>query len=33
MSGPEAEIDVAAKAALAAVEGLSGRAGQAFKDK
>ena len=33
MSGPEAEIDVAAQAAIAAIEGLSGRAGEKFVDK
>jgi hypothetical protein len=33
MSGPEAEIDAAAKAAIAAIEGLSGRAGDKFVDK
>jgi hypothetical protein len=33
MSGAEAEIDAAAKAAIAAIEGLSGRAGDKFVDK
>ena len=33
LSGPEAEIDAAAAAAIAAVEGLSGRAGEKFVDK
>jgi hypothetical protein len=33
MSGPEAEIDAAAKAAIAAIEGLSGRSGDTFVDK
>ena len=33
MSGPEAEIDAAAKAAISAIEGLSGRAGDKFVDK
>ena len=33
LSGPEAEIDAAAAAAIAAVEGLSGRTGEKFVDK
>jgi hypothetical protein len=33
LAGPEAEIDAAAAAAIAAVEGLSGRAGEKFVDK
>jgi hypothetical protein len=33
LSGPEAEIDAAAAAAIAAVEGLPGRAGEKFVDK
>jgi len=33
LSGPEAEIDAAAKAAIAAIEGLAGRAGDKFVDK
>src|SRR6476619_2625716 len=33
LSGPEAEIDAAAQAAIAAVEGLSGRAGEKFVDR
>ena len=33
LSGPEAEIDAAAAAAIAAVEGLSGRPGEKFVDK
>ena len=33
LSGPEAEIDAAAAAAIAAIEGLSGRAGEKFVDK
>ena len=33
MSGSEAEIDAAAKAAISAVEGLAGRAGEKFVDK
>ena len=33
LSGPEAEIDAAAEAAIAAVEGLPGRAGEKFVDK
>jgi hypothetical protein len=33
MSGAEAEIDAAAKAAIAAIEGLAGRAGEKFVDK
>jgi len=33
LSGPEAEIDAAAQAAIAAVESLPGRAGEAFKDR
>ena len=33
MSGPEAEIDAAAKAAIQALESLGGRAGDNFKDK
>jgi len=33
LSGPEAEIDAAAGAAIAAIEGLSGRAGEKFVDK
>ena len=33
MSGAEAEIDVAAQAAIAAIEGLTGRAGEKFVDK
>jgi hypothetical protein len=33
MSGSEAEIDAAAKAAIAAIEGLSGRSGDKFVDK
>ena len=33
LSGPEAEIDAAAQAAIAAIEGLSGRAGEKFVDK
>ena len=33
LSGPEAEIDAAAKAAIAAIEGLSGRSGDKFVDK
>jgi hypothetical protein len=32
MSGPESEIDAAAAAAISAIEGLSGRAGAAFKE-
>ena len=32
LSGPEAEIDAAAAAAIAAIEGLSGRAGEKFVD-
>ena len=33
LSGPEAEIDAAAAAAIAAIEGVSGRAGEKFVDK
>jgi hypothetical protein len=33
MSGPEAEIDAAAKAAIGALESLGGASGEAFKDK
>src|SRR5204862_5528025 len=33
MSGPEAEIDAAAAAAIAAIEGLSGRQGEKFVDR
>jgi hypothetical protein len=33
LSGPEAEIDAAAQAAIAAVGGLSGRAGEKFVDR
>ena len=33
LAGPEAEIDAAAAAAIAAVEGLSGRPGEKFVDK
>jgi hypothetical protein len=33
MSGPEAEIDAASKAAIAAIEGLTGRTGDKFVDK
>ena len=33
LSGPEAEIDAAAGAAIAAIEGLTGRAGDKFVDK
>jgi hypothetical protein len=33
MSGPEAEIDAAAAAAVAAIEGITGREGQKFVDK
>jgi hypothetical protein len=33
LSGTEAEIDAAARAAIAAIEGLSGRAGDKFVDK
>ena len=33
LSGPEAEIDAAAKAAIAAIEGLPGRSGETFVDK
>ncbi len=33
LSGPEAEIDAAAKAAIAAIEGLAGRSGEKFVDK
>ena len=33
LSGSEAQIDVAAQAAIAAIEGLSGRAGDKFVDK
>jgi hypothetical protein len=33
LSGPEAEIDAAAAAAITAIEGLSGRAGEKFVDK
>jgi hypothetical protein len=33
LSGPEAEIDAAAKAAISAIEGLAGRAGDKFVDK
>ena len=33
LSGPEAEIDAAAGAAIAAVEGLAGRAGEKFQDR
>ena len=33
LSGPEAEIDAAAAAAIAAIEGLSGRNGEKFVDK
>ncbi|HVR63762.1 MAG TPA: hypothetical protein VMU50_17795 [Polyangia bacterium] len=33
LSGPEAEIDAAARAAIAAIEGLAGRAGEKFVDK
>jgi len=33
LSGPEAEIDAAAGAAIAAIEGLAGRAGEKFVDK
>ena len=33
LSGPEAEIDAAAAAVIAAIEGLSGRAGEKFVDK
>jgi hypothetical protein len=33
LSGPEAEIDAAAQAAIAAIEGLSGRGGEKFVDK
>jgi hypothetical protein len=33
LSGPEAEIDAAAAAAIAAIEGLSGRTGEKFVDK
>jgi hypothetical protein len=33
LSGPEAEIDAAAKAAIAAIDGLAGRAGEKFVDK
>jgi hypothetical protein len=33
LSGPEAEIDAAAAAAIAAIEGLSGRPGEQFVDK
>ena len=33
LSGPEAEIDAAAAAAIAAIDGLSGRAGEKFVDK
>jgi hypothetical protein len=33
MSGSEAEIDAAAKAAISAIEGLAGRAGDKFVDK
>src|SRR5262249_40761938 len=32
MSGPEAEIDAAAQAAIATIEGISGRAGAEFKE-
>ncbi|MEA2698517.1 MAG: hypothetical protein QOI66_2788 [Myxococcales bacterium] len=33
LSGPEAEIDAAAQAAIAAIEGLTGRGGEKFVDK
>ena len=33
LSGPEAEIDAAAQAAIVAIEGLAGRAGDKFVDK
>jgi len=33
LSGPEAEIDAAAQAAIAAIEGLAGRAGEKFVDR
>jgi len=33
LSGPEAEIDAAAKAATAAIDGLSGRVGEKFVDR
>jgi hypothetical protein len=33
LSGPEAEIDAAAKAAIAAIEGLAGRQGEKFVDR
>ena len=33
LSGPEAEIDAGARAAIAAIEGLAGRAGEKFVDK
>ena len=33
LSGPEAEIDAAAQAAIAAIEGVTGRAGEKFVDK
>ena len=33
LSGPEAEIDAAAQAAIAAIEGLPGRGGEKFVDK
>ena len=33
LSGPEAEIDAAARAAIAAIDGLAGRAGEKFVDK
>src|SRR5262252_9633883 len=33
LSGPEAEIDAAARAATAAIEGLSGRVGEKFVDR
>jgi hypothetical protein len=33
LSGSEAQIDAAAQAAIAAIEGLSGRAGDKFVDK
>jgi hypothetical protein len=33
LSGPEAEIDAAAKAAISAIEGLAGRTGEKFVDK
>jgi ethanolamine utilization microcompartment shell protein EutL len=33
LTGSEAEIDAAAKAAIAAIEGLSGRSGEKFVDR